>query len=92
MLLKKLKKILLFISTYHDQALIPFKILNKKSINITLGLNYRRLSPAHGTAKDIKNKNIKLIILHILNVFYFKKKYGQNFLIDQNILNKITKP
>ena len=49
---------LLFISMYHDQVLIPFKILNKKGINLTLGLNYRRLSPAHGTARDIKYKNI----------------------------------
>ena len=54
----KIEKNTLFLSTYHDQALIPFKILNKKSINITLGLNYRRLSPAHGTAKEIKNKFI----------------------------------
>ena len=52
------KKSSLFISTYHDQALIPFKILNKKSVNITLGLNFRRISPTHGTAKDIKNKYI----------------------------------
>ena len=42
---------------YHDQALIPFKILNKKGFNLTLGLNYRRLSPAHGTANDIKFLN-----------------------------------
>ena len=47
----------LFISTYHDQALIPFKLVNKKGYNLTLGLNYRRLSPAHGTAKDLKFKN-----------------------------------
>lgn len=47
----------LFISMYHDQCLIPFKILNKKAINLTIGLNYRRLSPAHGTANDIKFKN-----------------------------------
>ena len=53
-----IKKKTLFISTYHDQALVPFKILNKKGINLTLGLNYRRLSPAHGTAKDIKYKNM----------------------------------
>ena len=53
-----LKKKSLILSTYHDQALIPFKIINKKSINLTLGLNFRRLSPAHGTAKDIKNKFI----------------------------------
>ncbi len=54
----KIDKKTLFISTYHDQALIPFKILNKKSMNITLGLDYLRLSPAHGTAKEIKNKSI----------------------------------
>ena len=48
----------LFISTYHDQALIPFKVLNNKGMNITLGLDYRRISPAHGTALDIKYKNI----------------------------------
>ena len=51
------KKGTLFISTYHDQVLIPFKILNKKSFNLTLGLDYIRLSPAHGTAVDIKFKN-----------------------------------
>jgi len=55
---KKIKKETLFFSTYHDQALIPFKIFNKRGINITLGLDYRRLSPAHGTAKDIKFKNL----------------------------------
>ena len=47
----------LFISMYHDQALIPFKLLNKKGINLTIGLGYRRLSPAHGTARDIKFKD-----------------------------------
>lgn len=48
----------LYISTYHDQALIPFKIMNKKGLNLTLGLNYRRISPAHGTATNIKYKNL----------------------------------
>jgi len=52
------KKSTLFISTYHDQALIPFKLINQKSYNMTLGLDYKRLSPAHGTAKDIKFKNM----------------------------------
>ena len=54
----KIQNNLLFISMYHDQVLTPFKIVNKKGINLTLGLNYRRLSPAHGTAGDIKYKNI----------------------------------
>lgn len=49
---------MLFISMYHDQALVPFKILNQKGINLTMGLKYRRLSPVHGTANDIKFKNI----------------------------------
>ena len=52
-----LEKKTLFITTYHDQGLIPFKSLNNKGVNLTLGLNYKRLSPAHGTAIDIKNKN-----------------------------------
>ena len=54
---KTLDKSYLFFSMYHDQALIPFKILNNKSYNFTLGLNYRRLSPSHGTAEDIIFKN-----------------------------------
>ena len=55
---------------YHDQVLIPFKILNKKSFNLTLGLNYRRLSPAHGTASDIKFQN-KADILSYLECMNF---------------------
>jgi 4-hydroxythreonine-4-phosphate dehydrogenase len=47
----------LFISYYHDQALIPFKILNTQSINHTIGLTYNRFSPTHGTARDILYKN-----------------------------------
>ena len=54
---KFIKKDSLYISAYHDQALIPFKILNKKQVNYTIGLKIRRFSPAHGTAKNIKNKN-----------------------------------
>ena len=34
---------------YHDQVLAPFKTLYKfDAINITLGLNYYRVSPDHG--------------------------------------------
>lgn len=62
---KNYKKNSLFLSTYHDQVLIPFKILNRKGINITLGLDYRRLSPAHGTASDKIYKNISNNISYI---------------------------
>lgn len=47
------------ISWYHDQGLIPFKLLNINSgVNLTLGLPYIRTSPDHGTAFDIAGKNI----------------------------------
>lgn len=40
--------------TYHDQALIPVKMLDfAKGVNITLGLPFIRTSPDHGTAYDI---------------------------------------
>ena len=38
---------------YHDQALIPLKTVDFfNSVNITLGLNFIRTSPDHGTAFD----------------------------------------
>jgi len=47
------------ISLYHDQGLIPFKLLNINSgVNLTLGLPFIRTSPDHGTAYDIAGKNI----------------------------------
>lgn len=47
------------ISWYHDQGLIPFKLLNINSgVNLTLGLPYIRTSPDHGTAFDIAGKDI----------------------------------
>ena len=43
---------------YHDQALIPFKILAKGTgVNYTAGLPIIRTSPTHGTAFDIAGKN-----------------------------------
>jgi len=46
------------VSFYHDQALIPFKILSEdKGSNFTLGLNIIRTSPSHGSALNIAGKN-----------------------------------
>ena len=46
------------VGMYHDQILTPFKTLYKfDAINITLGLNYPRVSPDHGTAKELIGKN-----------------------------------
>tara|TARA_B100001093_G_C26795717_1_gene1000987 strand:- start:798 stop:1766 length:969 start_codon:yes stop_codon:yes gene_type:complete len=52
------KKFDVIVGMYHDQVLSPFKTLfNFNAINITLGLNYIRLSPDHGPAIDIIGKN-----------------------------------
>lgn len=43
---------------YHDQALIPFKILSEGfGVNYTAGMQIIRTSPTHGTAFDIAGKN-----------------------------------
>lgn len=47
------------IGLYHDQVLIPFKLLNfNKGVNYTAGLPIIRTSPDHGTAFDIAGKGI----------------------------------
>ncbi len=43
-----------FVAMYHDQGLIPFKLLAfDQGVNVTLGLPFCRTSPDHGTAFDI---------------------------------------
>lgn len=47
------------IALYHDQGLIPFKLLSfDRGVNMTLGLPFIRTSPDHGTAFDIAGKGI----------------------------------
>ena len=46
------------IAMYHDQGLIPFKLLSfGEGVNFTAGLSAIRTSPDHGTAFDIAGKN-----------------------------------
>ena len=46
------------IGMYHDQVLAPFKSIFKfDAINITVGLNYSRVSPEHGVAINLIKKN-----------------------------------
>jgi 4-hydroxythreonine-4-phosphate dehydrogenase len=47
------------VAMYHDQALIPLKILDFDSgVNLTLGLDFVRTSPLHGTGFDIAGKDV----------------------------------
>ena len=53
------KKYNVIIGMYHDQVLGPFKSIFKfDAINITLGLKYARVSPDHGTAREMIGKNL----------------------------------
>ena len=48
----------LVVAMYHDQGLIPVKLLGfDRAVNVTVGLSMVRTSPDHGTAFDIAGKN-----------------------------------
>ncbi len=49
----------IYISMYHDQGLIPFKMAHgfDEGVHLTLGLPFLRTSVDHGTAKSLFGKN-----------------------------------
>jgi 4-hydroxythreonine-4-phosphate dehydrogenase len=62
------------VGMYHDQVLAPFKaIYNYNAINITLGLNYLRISPDHGTALDIVGKKRANPLSLVMAINFFLK-------------------
>jgi 4-hydroxythreonine-4-phosphate dehydrogenase len=64
------------VGMYHDQVLGPFKAMyGYDAINLTLGLKYLRVSPDHGTARDIVGLN---------------KANPQSLINAINFLNKIN--
>ena len=79
---KLYKKYDLVLGMYHDQILIPFKLLNFNiGVNFTAGLNLIRTSPDHGTAFDIAGKNIANIsstmeaYKYAVKIYYNRKKF-----------------
>lgn len=55
------KKFSAVLAMYHDQGMIPFKLLaGETGVNYTAGLPIVRTSPAHGTAYDIAGKNVAM--------------------------------
>ncbi len=75
--IKDYKNFDIIIGMYHDQVLTPFKTIFKfDAINVTLGLKYLRVSPDHGTAKDIIGKN-KAKALSLLKCVIFLNKFGK---------------
>ena len=75
---KNLKKYNCFIFTYHDQALIPFKLISEYAgVNFTSNLDIIRVSPDHGTAYDIvDHKNVSPN--GVINSFRLLKKISIN--------------
>ena len=58
------------LAMYHDQGLIPFKVLAMENgVNFTAGLPIIRTSPAHGTAYDLAGQN-KATEVSFLNAMY----------------------
>ncbi len=68
----------LVLGLYHDQILIPFKLLNfEKGVNYTAGLPLVRTSPDHGTAFDIAGDNIASES-SLLQAYYYAEKIIKN--------------
>lgn len=75
---KTYKKFDMILGMYHDQILIPFKLLNfNNGVNFTAGLKLIRTSPDHGTAYDIAGLN-KADESSILQSYKYAIKIFQN--------------
>ncbi len=79
---RKYKNYDLIIGMYHDQIMIPFKIISgMEGVNITAGLKFIRTSPAHGTAFDIAGKGIA-------NLNGAFEALRINYLLTKKLINK----
>lgn len=75
---KTYKQFDMILGMYHDQVLIPFKLLNfNRGVNFTAGLKLIRTSPDHGTAYDIAGLN-KADESSILQSYKYAIKIFQN--------------
>ncbi|AFH49321.1 4-hydroxythreonine-4-phosphate dehydrogenase [Ignavibacterium album JCM 16511] len=72
------KKFDAVLGMYHDQVLIPFKMMNfNNGVNYTAGLPIIRTSPDHGTAFDIAGKGIA-DFSSLLSAFNYAKIISNN--------------
>lgn len=78
------KKFDAILAMYHDQGMMPFKLLSFDSgVNFTAGLPIVRTSPAHGTAYDITGKGIasessfREAVYLACDIFKNRKEYEQ---------------
>lgn len=84
------------LAMYHDQGLIPFKLLNfNNGVNYTAGLPFVRTSPDHGTAFDIAGKNeadpasFRAALFAAIDIYQARKMHQED---TENVLKKTPKP
>lgn len=90
------KKYDVVLAMYHDQGLIPFKLLSfGKGVNYTAGLPFIRTSPDHGTGYDIVGKNIanhESFLNAIFSAVELVKNRKEYKTAKQNAIQKTAKP
>jgi 4-hydroxythreonine-4-phosphate dehydrogenase len=84
------------LAMYHDQGLVPFKLLNfNNGVNYTAGLPFVRTSPDHGTAFDIAGKNeadpasFRAALYTAIDIYKARKMHQED---TENVLVKTPKP
>ena len=82
------------LAMYHDQGLIPFKILsNNEGVNFTAGLPIVRTSPDHGTGYNIAGKgtansaSFRNALFEAKDIYHRRKKI-KNLTKNRLVLNK----
>lgn len=75
---RNFKNFNLVFGMYHDQVLIPFKLINfGRGVNFTAGLPIVRTSPDHGTAFDIAGRGIA-DESSMLHAYHYAKRIVRN--------------
>jgi 4-hydroxythreonine-4-phosphate dehydrogenase len=90
------KKFDAVLAMYHDQGLIPFKMLHfEDGVNFTAGLPYVRTSPDHGTAFDIAGQNLadpssfRSALFTAIDIFKARERFKKD---HANAVRKTPKP
>jgi 4-hydroxythreonine-4-phosphate dehydrogenase len=92
----RFKKFDAILSMYHDQGLIPFKMLHfQDGVNYTAGLPFVRTSPDHGTAFEIAGKNeadpssFRAALFAAIDIFKSRERHRKD---HANAVKKTHKP
>lgn len=90
------KKFDAVLAMYHDQGLLPFKMLHfHDGVNFTAGLPFVRTSPDHGTAYEIAGKNeadpssFRASLFQALDIFKSRERHKKD---HAHAVRKTPKP